>query len=357
MRRFVILGDFGARHEDRNVRVGLALRNFLDDAAEPHVPTAVLLLGDNFYPRGLVGTAGTCRRANDTAEVTAQIEAVLGPFAFLRERGIPILAVPGNHDHACGADGLRNQVELDRFLAPQERWGPLWRLYSGPPSALAFEDASLQVVLVDSEPMLQDSRVLRSSLERLDDLVRDGRSRFRWQIVAAHHPLRTAGTHDGAFPDGLRKPVTLLLFPTHLLAAANLPPFRALSQEAYSFRYRRYRSGLEGVLRRNPGAVDLFLAGHDHSLQLLGAREAGFPMELVVGSGAYCSPVREGSPAVFATAKHGFAVVDVATRMMRVRIYGTSPCGEREICPAGSGKAYLLYETFLEGAPRDGTAD
>ncbi|MCX8071074.1 MAG: metallophosphoesterase [Candidatus Binatia bacterium] len=346
--RLVVLGDFGADFQGRNRNVAEAVRDFLDSSTNSNPPALVLLLGDNFYPRGLVGVEGHCNAATTHPEaLRQQIEAVLGPYAFFRERGIPVVAVAGNHDHGCGPVALANQAQLDQFLPTEQRWGPLWRFHHGAPQALELEAARVQILLLDSEPMLQDRLALAASIRELATIVQRDHAQYAWRIVAAHHPLRTFGTHDGTFPEGLRKPFSFTLFPVHFLAAAGLPPFSGLSQDAYSFRYQRYRRALEQAFREHPGAVDLFLAGHDHSLQFLPPSERGLPFELIVGSGAYCSPVRKNPKAVFAAAKHGFAVLDFGPEHLLVRIYGTTPCAHKEICPAGSGKAYLLYETVL----------
>ncbi|GBD25867.1 hypothetical protein HRbin30_01194 [bacterium HR30] len=348
LQRLVVLGDFGASYEQRNSTLARALHQFLQATPEAKAVTHVLLLGDNFYPRGLVGVQGHCDPSHATpAAIEHQLEAVLEPFAFLRELRIPVTAIPGNHDHGCGTFGLENQANPDRFLPPHKRWGSLWNFRYGEPQAVLFSTARLRLLLLDSEPMVQDGNSLRASAEALERLITEEPGHYRWQLVAAHHPLRTLGEHDGAFPAGIRKPLTFVLFPVHFLAAGGLPPFSALSQEAYSFRYQRYRRTIERIWKHHPGAVDLFLAGHDHSLQLLAPQEGGFPTELVVGSGAYCSPVRADPKLMFAAAKHGFAVLDFSAESFTVALYATSPCADQEVCPVGSGQAYSLYRAVF----------
>ncbi len=346
IQRLIVIGDFGANYEDRNVLLAQALQRLLAAAPEARAVTHVVLLGDNFYPRGLVGTNGRCDPTEaNSAAIAQQLEAVLEPFAFLRDMHIPITAIPGNHDHGCGSLGLKNQENPDRFVPPHQQWRSLWNFHSGQPRAVTFAPARLQLLLLDSEPMLQDRKFLQASTQGLKQLIQEGLGRYQWQLVAAHHPLRTFGEHDGAFPGGIRKPLTFLFFPLHFLAAAGLPPFSALSQDAYSFRYQRYRRAIERVWRSYPGAVDLFLAGHDHSLQLLEPREQGFPFELIVGSGAYCSPVRQDPALRFAAAKHGFAVLDFTIDSLTITLYATSECTEKRICPVGTNEAYVLHQT------------
>ncbi len=344
--RLIAIGDFGINRQDRNKIVAAAVRSYLANA--PEVPTTVVLLGDNFYPKGLAGTEGRCDTLDDAPHrIARQLDAVLEPYAFLRDRRIPVKAVAGNHDHGCGLWGLENQKNIDRFLPSERHWGGLWDFHYGLPRAVPLPGGELQLVLLDSEAMLQDFQMLESSLRRMGEILEAGSGSGSWQVVVAHHPLRTLGTHDGAFPDGLRKPLSFALFPVHFLAAARLWPFSDLSQEAYSFRYQRYRRELERAFDRHPGMAALFLAGHDHSLQVFEPGNAGMPLEVVVGSGAYCSPVRKDKTAAFAAAKHGFAAITFARDRLEVELYGTTACVDEEICSVGTGTPVLLYKHML----------
>lgn len=348
VQRLIILGDLGANFEQRNVTLARALQRFLSVTPEASTATQVLLLGDNFYPRGLVGTHGRCDPQQATPHaIQQQLEEVLEPFAFLRDMHIPVTAIAGNHDHGCGTMALENQANPDRFLPPHQHWGALWNFHYGLPEAVTFADTQVRLLLVDSEMVLRSRQFLQASVQHLERLLTEGEGRYRWQLLAAHHPLWTVGEHDGAFPAGIRKPLTFALFPVHFFAAAGFGPFVDLSQEAYSFRYMRYRRAVEHVLRRHPGSVNLLLSGHDHSLQLLKPKEAGLPFQLIVGSGAYCSPVRRSSEATFAAAKHGFAVLDFSSDLFSVAFYGTTPCADKEVCPKGTPEAYLLYQAVF----------
>lgn len=331
-RRLVLVGDPGTSHEGRNQAVSRALEQYFLQAES--IPTDVLLLGDNFYPRGLVGRTGTCGESNSAesrAEIERQIEEVLGPYDWLRERGIKVHAIAGNHDHGCGAEGLANQRDIDQFLAPSRRWGAQWQFYAGPPREILLEEL-VQVVTLDSHRMIFEDEFLRESAARLRTLLAAGTHRYAWQLVAAHHPLLTAGPHDGAWPQGLRRPASFLLFPAHFLAALNLPPFADLNQDAYAFRYRRYRQRVLEAIWESGAPVPLVLSGHDHNLQLLSAHDAGTPLQLVSGSGAYCSPVQWRHDLLFAAPQNGFAVLSVRNNALLIEFYTVVPCAGAPPC-------------------------
>lgn len=367
--RLILLGDFGTGREGRNRRVAQALERYLSQV--PPLPTEVLLLGDNFYPRGLVGREGRCGSSDSAASHSAirdQLAEVLGPYEWLRKRQLPVYAVAGNHDHGCGTEAIANQQDIDRFLGPVERWGSTWRFYSGPPQEIVLGNL-LQIVILDSEPMISDSKFLKQSTDRLAELLAEGQGRYAWQLVAAHHPLLTAGTHDGAWPDGLRRPSSFLLFPSHFFASLYLPPFADLNQDAYTFRYQRYRREVLRAIHRSGASVSLVLSGHDHNLQLLTAEDTQQPLQLIAGSGAYCSPVQWRRNLLFAAAQNGFAVLKYAAGALGVEFYTVAPCVGTPSCgiaeDAAPHRAYatVIHSTKIVGAqtvrlpqPGDGRA-
>ncbi len=333
--RFVALGDFGTAESGRNAEVAAALDQFL--AATDVQPERVFELGDNFYDHGLIGAGSSCRTLPaPAAAITAQALSVLQPFEFLRDRGITLTAIPGNHDYGCNGQGLTNQVDIDRWLPPAHQWGNRWEILSGRPRELLLGNGAMQIVVLDSHRMITDRSFRTESARILEQLLSQGRARYQWQMIAAHHPLRTYGVHDGAWWEGtLPKLFSFVLLPSHALAALQIPPFDLLNQEAYAIRYVHYREAVEQAVQRSGAPVPLFLAGHDHQLQLLTPGAPGLPFGLVSGSAAKCAPVRAGDGTIFAAAKHGFAVVTAFSDHLDVDFIGTTACDVRTVC-AGS---------------------
>ncbi len=340
--RFIALGDFGTADGGHNAEVAAALRQFL--AATPAPTERVFELGDNFYYYGLIGKHARCGDQPVTsAAITAQALGVLQPFEFIRDQDITLTAIPGNHDYGCGEQSLANEVDIDRWLPPGHRWGARWQVVSGLPREIILGSGAVQVILLDSERMIDDGSFRAASASALQDLLERGS--YRWRVLAAHHPLRTNGIHSGTWWKGtLAQLSSFLLLPSHALAALQVPPFDLLNQETYSIRYTLYREAVEGAIARSGVPVALFLGGHDHQLQLLRPQTAGQPFVLVSGSAAKCSPVRAGADTLFAAPKHGFAAVTAYAQHLDVDFVGTTSCSLRTPCAAAAdGQAHALF--------------
>lgn len=330
--QFIAMGDFGTFH---NREVAQALQRFI--AAAPTPPERVLELGDNFYDFGLVGAVEDCEDLPlSTKAVAKQAVRVLKPFEFLRDQGITLTALPGNHDSRCFGQGVANEAHIDQWLPKKHRWQQRWELVYGLPQEIVLADGAVQIVVLDSERMLARREFRSESAVRLQTLLAQGVGRYRWQVVAAHHPLQTNGTHNGAdFTSSMRKLASYLLLP-NVLAAFGVEPFTALNQDPYSIRYWQYRRAVEHAVERSGAAVPLFLAGHDHQLQLLAPRAAGLPHIVVSGSAANCAPVRARKDTIFAAPKRGFVAVTAYREHLDVDFIGTTSCEEREPCARSS---------------------
>jgi hypothetical protein len=336
----VALGDFGESAEGRNIEVAEALRAYL---AERRVePSGVLLLGDNFYPNGLIGADTGCAPWTTTAPdaaIRAQLAEVVAPFDFLRGRA-PFWLIAGNHDHACPRlGGLANQAQVDRWLHPRAAWGDAWSLVQGMPRQLV-DSTLLRLVAIDSEPMIQNASMRAASAAELEALL--ARRPAQWTIVAGHHPLYSNGEQNGAGAAGAL--AKALYYPSHLLI---FPPFLYGGQSHYEWRYRAYRNALEAVFARRP--VDVFVAGHAHQLEWLAPARPGQPFSLVSGAAARCAPVVPDDDTRFAAAKNGFAMLYVGDASLRVEFVGTTGCDTRAACarPATAGTFRVLYTAEL----------
>lgn len=350
--RFVAMGDFGTAESGANGQVAAALRQVLESA---DVPTdRVFELGDNFYYHGLLGAGVSCwNLPAEPAAVTQQALDVLQPFEFLRDRGITLTALPGNHDYGCHGQGLTNQLDIDRWLPPSHRWGVHWELIAGSPREIALGTDAVQVIVLDSERMITDRAFRDASADALEQMLAAGRDRYRWRVLAAHHPLQTNGAHDGAWWKGtLPKFLSFVFLPTHVLAALQVPPFDLLNQELYSIRYVHYREAVEEAVRRSGVPVALFLGGHDHQLQLLRPETEAQPFVLVSGSAAKCAPARRAEDTIFTAAKYGFAVITAYASHLDVEFFGTTACAVQAPCaPAVDARPHRLFRYRLTAGP------
>ncbi|HEX3130003.1 MAG TPA: metallophosphoesterase [Thermoanaerobaculia bacterium] len=204
--RILAFGDFGTEGDDwSQERLARAMAAY---GAE-HPYDLGLTLGDNFYPNGLASA--------DDPRWERQWESFYTPL------GIRFYAVLGNHDYY---DPRSPGAEIAR-----SRRSPSWCL---PRTWYTFTAGPVQLFAVDTTPVQEPDKdkdgAMTAQLKWLDGAL--AASRAKWKIVFGHHPIYSNGYHTG--PDGS--------FP----------------------RMRRY---LLPVLVRH--GVDLYLAGHEHDLQVL----------------------------------------------------------------------------------------
>ncbi len=201
------LGDTG---EPRNVwprfagqaRVARALA-----AEDERAPAdALLFLGDNFYPHGLLARELAARvEENLVAPYCRFVAAACGLPAASR-RVIPLYAVLGNHDHGRGESPALQRERVPRLV-------PNWRIEGSPVDRLELGHG-VSLVFYDS------TRLRRGEgLDSLRDALRA--SRGPWRILVAHHPLA-----DDSPSDEIRAAIAASGVRVHALAAGHLHDLR-----------------------------------------------------------------------------------------------------------------------------------
>jgi len=237
----------------------------------------LVLLGDNFYPDGLV-----------PFEAEARIgENLVAPYsAFVRctERArrrfgcdaaahpVPIDSVPGNHDHGTLGLAAYQARVVPHYVAN-------FTLYDEPITLL--ERPGISLILMDT--VRWDAR--RSQL-------------LAKALRASRGPLRALVSHLPIANTGPRFPAAL--------SAAVLATIRAVGR-----------------------TVHLHLCGHEHNLQVYPLAAPGPLTEVIVGGGSSPRPI-EATPArrLFAWSGIGFARVDVMggeAPRLQVTLYAAEP--------------------------------
>ncbi len=276
---------------------------------------ALIFLGDNFYPIGLNLPAG---------DADGEIKSVLGPFRpALDDLGrANVHAVPGNHDYY-----LRNAVEqkllfglvtvseqpiglTDRGNRREEEIG-LWSYHRVMPAEAAYPLApgspdSAQFLFIDSAlPLRTDPRTWSAPLDSLRNLLESTSRRpgLRWHILCSHHPLYSVGEHGG-FTEW-NEDSSSVDYLTSCDRDSNalgwvknwLDP-----EDLCAERYRQFTDSIRSILRTSGVNVQVWLSGHDHSLQLLyypwkdpGCRECP-RVQIVSGAGSKTSMVKIPAP-------------------------------------------------------------
>ncbi len=275
--RFSLLavGDTGAPPRDdedypRLLRVAGAIA-----AEDRHrAAQALLLLGDNFYERGL--------RADELEErVRANLVAPFCRFVALegarwhevadacpeppeRRNPVPIFAVLGNHDHLSPGSPALQREAVPRFVSN-------WRMAADPVEQVELA-RGVSLIAFDSEWLVEggDAAPLRDALRS---------AAGPWRIVAAHRPIFELRPTDGG--DDARRERDYIRRVRDAIASAGVP-------------------------------VQLFLAGHEHSLQVLRDQAPAPALHVIAGSGSDTKSLKVAhAKRLFGLAAPGFARIDL----------------------------------------------
>jgi len=247
--RFIALGDAGtgmvSQQQVADAAAVVCARDGCDFAT---------YLGDNFYPSGVTDIADP-----------QWIDKFETPYAGL---AFPFYAVLGNHDYGGGGGGFdvaRAQAQVD-YTAVSSKWVMPDLFWSEPMGDVTFFG-------IDTTAFVKHSGAAQ------DGWYPGARaaSTTTWNIALGHHPYLSNGPHgnaglfDGMAGDGED---LATFFADHLC-----------------------------------GEVDVYLSGHDHSLQWL---EPSCGIQLLVSGGGSSGSILPGTnPTYFEDATAGFLWVEL----------------------------------------------
>ena len=265
-------GDTGKRHRFSATllegQIAVAEGMVFEDERQP--VDAIVLLGDNFYPGGLLQEELVPRIRENVVRPYCHFLALDGPrsdevrdacpIAAAERHPIPLYVILGNHDLMS-----RESPELQRTAIPE--FVPGWSL--GPGFGRVVElPHGVSLILVNVEYLEGFDRSAA-----LADLLRQARG--PWRIVVGHRPP-TVNELGGENP----------------IAGA--------------------RADLHNAISQAQAPVHVFLSGHQHSLQLLVSSTPDPSLAVIAGSGARYRLIEAPHPQrVFARAALGFARIDL----------------------------------------------
>jgi len=239
---------------------------------------ALLFLGDNFYPRGLVASEVEQRVRLNLVRPYCRFASLSGPdsgrvasdcgLAPSTRHVVPLFAVLGNHDH-----GSAGSAALERYAVP--RYVANWRL-AGDPIERVELPQGVSLIFFDSTRLRRGGNAAP-----LAHALRSAQGAFR--VLVAHHPLEDDDASRGI---------------ADAIAASGTRP-------------------------------QLLLAGHLHSLRAGTPGGAGPALQIVSGGGAGTERSSHHiSGERFALAAPGFARVDLVDGpgepSLRVTLYRVS---------------------------------
>ncbi|MBF0455743.1 MAG: metallophosphoesterase [Magnetococcales bacterium] len=221
----------------------------------------ILLLGDNFYPNGVLSI--------DDPQWKSKFETIYtGPTLST----LPFIAVLGNHDHRGNQDA---QVLYSQRALGSKRWKMFDRVFA------------VNLGQVDGKPLVRlvgldttDKKSFNRQGQFLRTVFSNNQKNPVWRIAAGHHPLYSIGPHG---------------------------PTLAMHQQL-----------LPAMVETK---IDLYLAGHDHNLQLISHPNA--PLQVVSGGGgkSLYSLEREEDELDFALSQYGFVRVAVTPHKLTITFF------------------------------------
>jgi tartrate-resistant acid phosphatase type 5 len=272
---FMAVGDWGRNGADHQVPVARQMGKW----ATENPNDFILSLGDNFYPKGVVSEHDPLWHYS--------YENIYTDFS-LQWDWYPIL---GNHDYLSDPDA---QV---RYSAISRRWKMPSRYYSKEMTLKGADGGKILMLFIDTCPLIPEfhnnpqyapyvnNQHPEKQLEWIDATLKAADKDVKWKMVIGHHPIYTVGPR-------IKNYDTLAV-----------------------------RKVLRDIFERNK--VDVYLSGHDHSLQHLKTND--FTHQLISGAGSEVTPVTAGIPySRFEASEYGFMYFSVDKSRLNVQIINHS---------------------------------
>lgn len=310
-----LIGDAG-KPSVVNEKYRKTIQSLLKDS--PTIPSAIVYLGDNVYPKGLESEDHPWRlEGEEILQSQLQIAGSIRNIFF----------IPGNHDWKRGREGglqqvLNQQLWVDSLKSEAIQFYP--RDGCPGPVELKLSD-NLVLVIIDSQWWLHawdkpqgensvcDIKTPQEMIAAVEDILQ--RNEGKQVVIAAHHPIYTYGEHGGisTFKDHLFPltkvqknlylpiPVIGSIYPLYRKAFGNV-------QDLAHPLYKEFRKSIHDLLKQYPGT--LYAAGHEHALQYAIKDSVHY---VVSGSGSKHTYVRKKGYARFAKSANGFVRLAVTT--------------------------------------------
>ncbi|RKR84581.1 calcineurin-like phosphoesterase family protein [Mucilaginibacter gracilis] len=256
---FLAIGDWGRNGEYHQLetakQMGLWAASYPNDFN--------ISVGDNFYPKGVISENDPLWHYSFENVYTAH---------SLQGDWFPVL---GNHDYGSDPDAQIRYSKISR------RWNMPARYYSREVS-LGKGKGSVLFVMLDTDPMLFDEKAdyTNKQIEWLNNTLQQASADVKWKIAVGHHPYHSVGPRIDNYD-------TLTM-----------------------------RKKLPSIFEQHK--VDVYLSGHEHSLQHL--KPEGYTHQFISGAGSELTPVTAGvSYTRFAASENGFMYFSIDSNTLNVK--------------------------------------
>jgi tartrate-resistant acid phosphatase type 5 len=284
---FMALGDWGRNGEYDQLEVAKQMGQWGAD----HPNNFVISCGDNFYPSGVVSENDPLFHYSFENIYTAH---------SLQCDWYPVL---GNHDYHTDVDAQVKYSKVSR------RWDMPARYYTKEVNLKKDKEikgaekeqpkGKVLFVMMDTDPFLHENKAeyVETEMKWLNETLEKASADVKWKIVVGHHPMYTVGPRITNYDTITMRKALAKTFEDH--------------------------------------KVDIYLSGHEHSLQHL--KPEGYTHQFISGAGSELTKVTEGvAYSRFQASEHGFMYFSVDANRLNVKAINYA------------GK--VLYETELKKA-------
>lgn len=310
--RIILIGDAGKLNSGR-IPVIDAARNLIPFNKK----TTILFLGDNLYTGGLAGESPTDHK-EAKAILDSQANIASGTDA-------KVIFIPGNHDWYGGAKyGLENVKIQGEYIHELKNKNVQFLPTDGCPGPVnyAVNDHAI-IVVFDSQWFLQkgekpglksdcSSKTEEQFYKELSSILWENKSKL--VILAAHHPLISYGIHGGyftlkqhIFPFTDWKPDLWIPLP---VMGSIYPIARGVFGSPQDLPYPAYANMITKIEKIvAPYSNVLFVAGHEHNLQLIKDKEH---FHIISGAGSKKTRISNGKDLLYKAESFGFATLNIS---------------------------------------------
>lgn len=253
---FIVMGDWGRNGADHQKQVAAQMGKTASEIKAQFIISA----GDNFYPSGVISEWDPLWKYS--------YEDIYTAFS-LQWDWYPVL---GNHDYKSNPDAQVKYTTISR------RWKMPARYYSKKFFINGDSSQAVLIAFIDTNPFIPEfykngeygpnvkTQDTIKQKKWLAKILSDTAKNIKWKIVVGHHPMFTGGGRT----------------------------------EAYDT--RAVRNSLKPVLDKY--AVDMYLAGHEHSLQHI--IPTGKTHHFISGAASEKTAARLLSDSKMAASEYGF---------------------------------------------------
>lgn len=333
---FYALGDWGTG-DQLQMAVASALReNVAEIQKGRRVRPFVLGLGDNVYDKGLPDGWNNPVAHQLLDQTFGQIYADV----TYEGRKLEYYIIPGNHDYhgkAGGKDGWGDVIHQE--TTAERIYEPYWKYYPVDPEKNADTNDStdyqnlkmadifsltlperinisdskiIAFTAIDTQVLLElyqkkDYETVQRHWHRLESLLEGN---VDWKIILGHHPVRSHGRHGGF------RTWVWWLPPVFLYTIIDKWIYKRLQDLDHPASVRLQKDLFDTMKRHN---VQIYLSGHEHSLQFLKIDNHNF--QIISGSAGKLSSVTHKNDTLFSHASPGFARFDVSSKELWVEFF------------------------------------